>query len=1161
MPEVEQVVIEIDQGPAVTATSKANEALEQFEKRAKKATDSASDSFAKHGEVVVRFSDRSKTSVERLASSAEKLALTYGKTGIERLVAQRDQLIARLGGEEKAIERVRSAYGKMIDVEEKAGKHSGFEGFGEKVKAAIEHPLQAAGSAAQGLLSALGPIGTAITGVATVLVGFAVAGFEAAKSLGEFADRTKDISVRTGLTITEVGQFSFAMQQAGGDISQVESIMRKLSQGLGDFGDEGKKQREGLRDLGITAVGLNGALRPMSEILEQLSGKLNKLEEGPKRNAAAIKIMGRGALEVLPDLLELGEGLRRARELSFGASEQEIQRWDAYHKQVAEATSLWDQLVRRLKEPIVVPVLFALKWAMGGGVSGGGTGKAGEGGAVAAGELTNDAAMRRQMEEFVKLRLGIAGPQQRSPIGLFAENSFQVQAEAQRRNEAAARGLGSFLTRVDPLTAAQTNLDRLKRKYEEARNEAERLADAGAALPSDAERLQAAVAATAAAYHQASDLVKELSKDEAKRISNLERMRDLAREGQTFLKIGSGALQAVVSGQEISDVNQPLRRAPQLRRRGELNPEAPQIPFPLPEGIANFGISQVFVSPESARIGGGGDKERLKGFAAAVDESQNRSIDIRLSGLRTETELTARLIELRTRPGGELGAAQRIAEIRQTALQEEFRLTGDIVRFRESSMQNEAELRLRMAEIERGQFESIKRAAESLMETLFTRPREFGQRFLETVRNATLRPIMEGLADRVAGALQSTIFGSGGTGGIAGSLRGLFGGSNPVTRATDLNTMATQQNTVALATASAAFSGGALAGVATGGFGAGVGGGPLASLAGIVGGPGGTSGFAGPVAGLGGVGGPLSRIGLGGTSALGGAAVAGGAGLLLAGLPRAHSLGGTAATVGGGALLGTQLIVGGHLLGALGGAGVGLFGAGLVRGGLSGLGMTIAGGAIFGAQYGGPIGALIGAGVGAIAGTIRLFFKGAEDKMVEKVKAAYSLTIDRSFAKQLVALVKQNFGGNIDVGIRSPQIKDMLELYAMSSGQNFGTQARLRAVSLVESGSGLFQNPIFENGRGLSFGGSLPVFGGSATSLIPTNPRGVTTQPSAPPIVVEAVLNLNPQQTMDVFEGRTVRVIMENPRAVAAAATEANRQNFGRRNNLALQLAPGSLTS
>ena len=73
----------------------------------------------------------------------------------------------------------------------------------------------------------------------------------------------------------------------------------------------------------------------------------------------------------------------------------------------------------------------------------------------------------------------------------------------------------------------------------------------------------------------------------------------------------------------------------------------------------------------------------------------------------------------------------------------------------------------------------------------------------------------------------------------------------------------------------------------------------------------------------------------------------------------------------------------------LGGATLALMG--LQRGGLSGLGMTTAGGALVGFKYGGPIGAAIGAGAGAVAGIVRLFVKGAQEKAREKIRATYGV--------------------------------------------------------------------------------------------------------------------------------------------------------------------------
>jgi hypothetical protein len=48
---------------------------------------------------------------------------------------------------------------------------------------------------------------------------FGAAAFEAAKSLGEYGARVKDAELRTGLTARQGGQFGFAAQALGQDIS------------------------------------------------------------------------------------------------------------------------------------------------------------------------------------------------------------------------------------------------------------------------------------------------------------------------------------------------------------------------------------------------------------------------------------------------------------------------------------------------------------------------------------------------------------------------------------------------------------------------------------------------------------------------------------------------------------------------------------------------------------------------------------------------------------------------------------------------------------------------------------------------------------------------------------------------------------------------------
>jgi hypothetical protein len=220
----------------------------------------------------------------------------------------------------------------------------------------------------------------------------------------------------------------------------------------------------------------------------------------------------------------------------------------------------------------------------------------------------------------------------------------------------------------------------------------------------------------------------------------------------------------------------------------------------------------------------------------------------------------------------------------------------------------------------------------------------------------------------------------------------------------------------------------------------------------------------------------------------------------------------------------------------LGGATLALMG--LQRGGVSGLAMTTAGGAMIGFKYGGPLGAAIGAGIGVVAGLVRLFVKGAQEKAREKIKATYGVDIrEKNILAEIVNIAKQGFAGNLGMAIRSQQVRDLVELYALSTGQSTtGLPATMRPVSLLQQGGSLFQSS--------SGGLTMDRIGGGAPSA------------AAP-----TVINITVPGAKEFFEKETVRVVVENPRAVQSATMAATKQNAGRREMTGLQLSPGLIVS
>jgi hypothetical protein len=382
-------------------------------------------------------------------------------------------------------------------------------------------------------------------------------------------------------------------------------------------------------------------------------------------------------------------------------------------------------------------------------------------------------------------------------------------------------------------------------------------------------------------------------------------------------------------------------------------------------------------------------------------------------------------------------------------------------------------------------FDQMKSASERVFDAMLQKGQSIFSALADALKNAVLTVLREIVTSQVARMLTALFTGQrvalvpgGAGGGVFGRLGGLLGvGAVPV-------------------------------------FGAGS----------ITGGPGGTGGFAGPV-----------TTGSQASSLLGFAGLG-------ANLKNFFGFGGGSVALGAGRATTTATISG--KFAALGRSDAAALAGGLLafeglrRGGVSGLAMTTAGGALLGFKFGGPIGAAIGAGVGAIAGIVRLFIKNAAQKAREKIRAVYGVDIQsKGVLDQIVQMAKQGFGGNLDLAIRSPQIRDLIELYALSTGQSIGgLPATVRPVPLVQQGGGLYQPSLGS--------GSLDRIGAG----VPQN---------AGPIVIK----LDGPATIALLRGEAVQAIADNPRVVQGAAMTATRANAGRRELLALQLSPGTLTA
>jgi hypothetical protein len=175
-----------------------------------------------------------------------------------------------------------------------------------------------------------------------------------------------------------------------------------------------------------------------------------------------------------------------------------------------------------------------------------------------------------------------------------------------------------------------------------------------------------------------------------------------------------------------------------------------------------------------------------------------------------------------------------------------------------------------------------------------------------------------------------------------------------------------------------------------------------------------------------------------------------------------------------GMLLGTSGLMGSHR-GTWGGIAMGTAGGALVGAGI-------------GAQFGGPAGALLGAGIGAVAGFgiglgEKLFgVESPENEAKRLVKQIYSINIDNSTAKQIASIAQQKYAGHVSVAVRDPDVRKMLMLYSEATGQHMPLSATTPyGGSLAEMNSKLYQQAIYANGgQAYAYQSGLPVMGAPA---------------------------------------------------------------------------------
>jgi hypothetical protein len=136
----------------------------------------------------------------------------------------------------------------------------------------------------------------------------------------------------------------------------------------------------------------------------------------------------------------------------------------------------------------------------------------------------------------------------------------------------------------------------------------------------------------------------------------------------------------------------------------------------------------------------------------------------------------------------------------------------------------------------------------------------------------------------------------------------------------------------------------------------------------------------------------------------------------------------------------------------------------------------------------------------------------------------------------------------MSVAVRSPEVRQLLQLYADSTGQNSNMWLdQVHSASLTQSGGNLYQSATYRNGTPYTYGSYLPTLGAAGSTIPTSNPNGPVT------------VMVSPEATADLWRTGTTQAISGNPRGVAQASLNGAGQSSARLNSAMTYLSPSTV--
>lgn len=212
----------------------------------------------------------------------------------------------------------------------------------------------------------------AIKGLATGIVNLGKQMFDLGKETRAYADNVMQLSTQYGLTTDKIQEFQYmseltdtSLETITGSMTKLTKNMQTATKGTGDAYSRFEK-------LGISVTDTEGNLRSTDEVFAEAISRLGNVENATERDALAMNIFGKSAMDLNPLIAVGREGLAdyrdEAHEMGYVLDSETLESLGAVDDAMQRANKRIDAVknqIGRYLAPIVAEITEAFaEWRM-----------------------------------------------------------------------------------------------------------------------------------------------------------------------------------------------------------------------------------------------------------------------------------------------------------------------------------------------------------------------------------------------------------------------------------------------------------------------------------------------------------------------------------------------------------------------------------------------------------------------------------------------------------------------------------------------------------------------------------------------------------------------------------------------------------------------------